>query len=243
MALSTVFHSINSPDNFLLSHAVLPVLFLPYWSFWTIHLFIKVSLSPNIILCGPLGLQHHTILLTSGTCPIPIQNMSHKIKLRLAHSSGHQPVHSKHSQANPAAVARKYYVKQPMTHTVVNRWWSYRNTTSHFPRNCSPWLSKGLRTAMQKGQQQKRGWWWLYLKLCTEVVILLPLCCKQSVELCDLLLVLVALFLQLVAPNNAGCVHLKVHRTLHMPHTGQQKEAWYGEIRQETDTTHGYKDL
>ena len=30
MALSTVFHSINSPDNSQLSHSVLPVLFLPY---------------------------------------------------------------------------------------------------------------------------------------------------------------------------------------------------------------------
>ena len=33
MALSTVFHSTNSPDKSLLSHTVLPVLFLPYWSF------------------------------------------------------------------------------------------------------------------------------------------------------------------------------------------------------------------
>ena len=33
MALSTVFHSINSPDNSPLSHSVLPVLFLPCWSF------------------------------------------------------------------------------------------------------------------------------------------------------------------------------------------------------------------
>ena len=33
MALSTVFHSIKSPDNSPLSHSVLPVLFLPYWSF------------------------------------------------------------------------------------------------------------------------------------------------------------------------------------------------------------------
>ena len=32
-ALSTVFHSINSPDNSSLSHSVLPVLFLPCWSF------------------------------------------------------------------------------------------------------------------------------------------------------------------------------------------------------------------
>ena len=33
MALSTVFHLINSPDNSPLSHSVLPVLFRPYWSF------------------------------------------------------------------------------------------------------------------------------------------------------------------------------------------------------------------
>ena len=30
---STVFHSINSPGNAPLSHSVLPVLSLPYWSF------------------------------------------------------------------------------------------------------------------------------------------------------------------------------------------------------------------
>ena len=33
MALSTAFHSINSPDNSLLSHSFLLVLFLLYWSF------------------------------------------------------------------------------------------------------------------------------------------------------------------------------------------------------------------
>ena len=33
IALSTVFHSINSPDNSPFSDSVLPVLFLPYWSF------------------------------------------------------------------------------------------------------------------------------------------------------------------------------------------------------------------
>ena len=32
LAVSTVFHSINSPSC-LLSHSVLPVLFLPYWFF------------------------------------------------------------------------------------------------------------------------------------------------------------------------------------------------------------------
>ena len=33
MAFSTVFHSINPPDNSPLSHSALPVLFLPYRSF------------------------------------------------------------------------------------------------------------------------------------------------------------------------------------------------------------------
>ena len=33
MVLSTVFHSINSPDNSSFSHFVLLVLYLPYWSF------------------------------------------------------------------------------------------------------------------------------------------------------------------------------------------------------------------
>ena len=37
MALSTVFHSMKSPDRSLLSYSVLPVFFLPYWSF---HLYI-----------------------------------------------------------------------------------------------------------------------------------------------------------------------------------------------------------
>ena len=33
MALSTVFHSINSPDDSPFFDSVLPVLSLPYWSF------------------------------------------------------------------------------------------------------------------------------------------------------------------------------------------------------------------
>ena len=32
-AISTVFHSTNPPDNSPLSHSLLPVLLLPYWSF------------------------------------------------------------------------------------------------------------------------------------------------------------------------------------------------------------------
>ena len=41
MALSTAFHSTNSSDNSLHSHSVLPIC-----------LFMKVSPSPDIILCG-----------------------------------------------------------------------------------------------------------------------------------------------------------------------------------------------
>ena len=54
MALSTVFHSINSPDNSQFSHSVLLVLSLPYsiLVLSTIYLFMKVSLSPDVILCG-----------------------------------------------------------------------------------------------------------------------------------------------------------------------------------------------
>ena len=39
MFLSTVFHFINSSDNSPLSRSVLPVLFLPYWSFQ--HFFLS----------------------------------------------------------------------------------------------------------------------------------------------------------------------------------------------------------
>ena len=57
MALSTVFLSINFPDNSLLSHCsyglISALLVLSI-----IYLFMKASLSPDIILCGWLGLKH-----------------------------------------------------------------------------------------------------------------------------------------------------------------------------------------
>ena len=58
MAHSTVFHSINSPNNSPLSDSILPVLPLPYWSF---QLYISLWKSPSaliIILSGWLGSQH-----------------------------------------------------------------------------------------------------------------------------------------------------------------------------------------
>ena len=52
MALSTLFHSINSPNISSLSHSVLLVLFLPYWSF---QLYISLWKSPQP-WCNPLWL-------------------------------------------------------------------------------------------------------------------------------------------------------------------------------------------
>ena len=52
MALSTVFHSTNSPDDCPFSHSVLPVLFLPYASFQLYISLLKSPFSPDVILCG-----------------------------------------------------------------------------------------------------------------------------------------------------------------------------------------------
>ena len=51
MALSTVFHSINPPDNSLLSHSILSLLFLPYWP-CQLYILMKVFSCPDIIFCG-----------------------------------------------------------------------------------------------------------------------------------------------------------------------------------------------
>ena len=47
MALSTVFYSINSPENSLFSHSALPVLSLPYWSF---QLYVSLWKSPSALI-------------------------------------------------------------------------------------------------------------------------------------------------------------------------------------------------
>ena len=57
--LSTVFPSTDSPDNSPLSHSILPVLFLCLIDPCNyICLCMKASSSPDIILCGWLGLKH-----------------------------------------------------------------------------------------------------------------------------------------------------------------------------------------
>ena len=47
MALSTVFHSINSSDNLPLFHSVFLVWFLPYWSF---QVDISLRKSPSVLI-------------------------------------------------------------------------------------------------------------------------------------------------------------------------------------------------
>ena len=51
IALSTVFLSINSPQNSPLSHSLLQI-FSALLVLSTIYIFMKVFLSPDIILCG-----------------------------------------------------------------------------------------------------------------------------------------------------------------------------------------------
>ena len=57
MALSTVFHSNNSPDDSPISHSVLPVI-SALLVLSALCIFMKVSFSLDIILCGWLGLKH-----------------------------------------------------------------------------------------------------------------------------------------------------------------------------------------
>ena len=58
MALSTVFHSIKSPNNSPLSHSVHLVLFCLIGLLNYISLY-ESFLSHDVILCGWLGLKHH----------------------------------------------------------------------------------------------------------------------------------------------------------------------------------------
>ena len=52
MALSTVFHSINSPDTSFFSHSVLSVFISALLVLLTMYLFEKASFSPDIIPSG-----------------------------------------------------------------------------------------------------------------------------------------------------------------------------------------------
>ena len=47
LALSTVFHSIYSPNNSPFSHSVLSVLFLPHWS---LQVYVSLGKSPSALI-------------------------------------------------------------------------------------------------------------------------------------------------------------------------------------------------
>ena len=107
-------------------------------------------------------------------------------------------------------------------HTTDTNSHTHTHTHTHFSSDFftilkrlhhSTQLSEGSRTAIN---ERRNGRQYTYLKLCTEVIVLLPQCRKLSAELLHLLLMLGALLLQLVAPHYAGRVHLKVHRSMKM---------------------------
>ena len=52
MALSIVFHFINSPDNSPVSDSVLPIFISASLVLSTVYMFMKASFSPDIILNG-----------------------------------------------------------------------------------------------------------------------------------------------------------------------------------------------
>ena len=58
--LSIIFHSINSPNNSPLSYPVLPVLYLPYWSFQLYLSLWKSPLIPDVIFLWVTGLKTPT---------------------------------------------------------------------------------------------------------------------------------------------------------------------------------------
>ena len=58
MTISTVFHSINSPDNSPFPHSVLPVLPLPHWFFQLYISFWQVSFSLDTIPSSSLGSKY-----------------------------------------------------------------------------------------------------------------------------------------------------------------------------------------
>ena len=82
MALSTVFHSIHSPNNSALSHRssglISALLVLS-----TVYLFMKVSFSPDRVLCGWLGSKHQ---LTNWSWKRLMFNIPHKILIHSQYS-------------------------------------------------------------------------------------------------------------------------------------------------------------
>ena len=76
MALSTVFHSIDSPNNSPLSHSVLPVLFLPCWSIQLSFIVIFISLDESL-----LQPSHNLLWLTGLTYQLTLVPLAGNLNL------------------------------------------------------------------------------------------------------------------------------------------------------------------
>ena len=103
MALSTVFHSINSPDNSLFSHSVLLVLSRPYWSFqqyislyesvlqpwykpkWLTELKTPINLVTNSVLTA--GIHHELSMIPASKLILLLQDTTRLTK-RPCYSQG-----------------------------------------------------------------------------------------------------------------------------------------------------------
>ena len=83
--LSTVFHSITPPDNSLLSHSVLPLLRLPYWSF-QLYIYLNESLRcPDVIRSGCLGPKHQLSTYLPSFLPASVSpSISRSVRLVLS---------------------------------------------------------------------------------------------------------------------------------------------------------------
>ena len=139
MALSTVFHSINSPDNSSLSHSVLPVLVLLYWS---LQLYISL-LSKG----GDVAqlLKHRTVTpLTKVRFPGAARDFFPGVNFqcRLSYVCPYTRV--------IACIYICAHVKDPVVHVRV-RW--IMQTLKHptctvgwVPQLCRSWLSLGKAT-------------------------------------------------------------------------------------------------
>ena len=110
IALSTVRHSINSLDCSPLSHSVLPVLFLPYWSF---QLNISKGKSPSVLVLADSSSRGGDIAvfvldINQPSLPTPFNSVFVSVSIFMALST---VFHSINFPDN-----------SPFSHTVLSYW-------------------------------------------------------------------------------------------------------------------------
>ena len=184
MALSTVFYSINSPDisPLLCSSG----LFSALLGHTTMYLFMNVSLSPDIILCGWVGLKHQP---ATSSCPraaplvqsegwsglifVP-QNELHLMTLRSYSSSSSSPPCRSHATQSISRWA-KCVAREELYLTTVCSSCSRSSPFSSACRSCATSIAKsqGMKQAVsdqQSAQSEVRTAKWT---LSDELVLVL----------------------------------------------------------------------